>query len=50
MRIINGIIEGQLKEQKLINTKIQVIDTTAMPKNITYPTNSKLLHKVRARG
>jgi IS5 family transposase len=46
MRLIENVIKAQLFKENRISTKLQVVDTTAMEKNIAYPVDSHLL----ARG
>lgn len=46
MQVIEKILTGQLLKEKRISPKTQLIDTTAMEKNITYPVDTHLL----ARG
>ncbi len=46
MHLIENIIKAQLFEEKRISTKLQIVDTSAMEKNIAYPVDSHLL----ARG
>lgn len=49
MKAIERVINSQLLKEKRIDVKTQIVDTTAMEKNITYPTNGKLLMKGRTR-
>lgn len=49
MRLIEDILNSQLLAEKRINTRTQIVDTTAMEKNIAYPTDSNLLDKGRKR-
>ena len=49
MRLIEDVINSQLLAEKRINTKTQIVDTTAMEKNVAYPTDSNLLDKGRKR-
>jgi IS5 family transposase len=46
MHLIENVIKTQLFEEKRISTKLQIVDTTAVEKNIAYPVDSHLL----ARG
>lgn len=47
MRIVEAVIRDQLLEEKRIATKTQLVDSTAMEKNIAYPTDTDLLDKGR---
>jgi transposase, IS5 family len=49
MRLIEEVFNSQLLSEKRINTKTQIVDTTAMEKNVAYPTDSNLLDKGRKR-
>jgi IS5 family transposase len=45
MKLIENVIKIQLKKDNRISSKTQVVDTTAMEKNIVYPTDTSLLAK-----
>lgn len=45
MKVIEKVINGQLFQEGRIDRKTQVIDTTAMEKNIAYPVDSHLLDR-----
>lgn len=45
MQVIENVIKNQLKKNGKISGKTQVVDTTAMEKNIAYPTDTGLLAK-----
>ena len=45
MKVIEKVINGQLFQEGRIDRRTQVIDTTAMEKNISYPVGSNLLDR-----
>lgn len=45
MKVIEDIVRKQLVKERCIKTKTQVVDTTAMEKNIAYPTDTSLLNR-----
>lgn len=45
MRLVEDVIKLQLKKDSRISGRTQVVDTTAMEKNIAYPTDTSLLAK-----
>ena len=45
MRVIEKVINGQLFKEKRIDRRTQIIDTTAMEKNIAYPVDSHLIER-----
>jgi IS5 family transposase len=47
MRIVEAVIRDQLLEEKRIASKTQFVDSTAMEKNVAYPTDTDLLDKGR---
>jgi len=49
VRKIEEVIRDQLIEEKQISGKSQYVDTTAMEKNIAYPTDTNLLDQGRKR-
>lgn len=49
MRMIEQVIRDQLLAEKCIKPKSQFVDTTAMEKNVAYPTDTNLLNKGRER-
>jgi IS5 family transposase len=49
LRKIENVIKAQLLKEKRINTKTQLVDTTAMEKDVAYPTDSNLLDRGRQR-
>jgi IS5 family transposase len=49
MQTIEGIVRDQLLSEKRIASKSQFVDTTAMEKNVAYPTDTNLLDKGRRR-
>lgn len=49
VRRIEEVIREHLLDEKRISTKSQFVDTTAMEKNVAYPTDTNLLDKGRRR-
>lgn len=49
VRKIESVVRNQLLEEKRIAPKSQFVDTTAMEKNVAYPTDTNLLDKGRRR-
>lgn len=49
MRKVEQVIREQVLEEKRIAPKSQFVDTTAMEKNVAYPTDTALLDKGRRR-
>src|SRR5580658_1727825 len=49
MRFLESLIRDQLIAEGKVNAKSQFVDTTAMEKNIEYPTDTSLLNKGRER-
>jgi transposase, IS5 family len=49
MRKIEDVVRDQLLVEKRITPKSQFVDTTAMEKNVAYPTDTNLLDKGRRR-
>jgi len=45
MKLVEDVIKRQLKKDGRISGRTQVVDTTAMEKNIAYPTDTSLLAK-----
>lgn len=45
MSVIEKVINGQLFQEKRIDRRTQIVDTTAMEKNIAYPVDSHLLDR-----
>jgi IS5 family transposase len=49
MQTIESVIREQLLQEKRISPKAQFVDTTAMEKNVAYPTDTNLLDQGRRR-
>ncbi len=49
MRVIETIVHEHLLAEGRIQPKTQYVDTTAMPKNVEYPTDTSLLDKGRRK-
>lgn len=49
MSKVEEVVRDQLIEEKRIKTKSQFADTTAMEKNVSYPTDTNLLNRGRQR-
>ena len=47
--LVEGIIRDQLRQEKRVSPRTMRVDTTAMEKNVAYPTDSGLLQKGRVR-
>jgi IS5 family transposase len=46
---IENVVRDQLLKEKRISPKAEFVDTTAMEKNVAYPTDTNLLDKARRR-
>ena len=49
MRIIEAALLNDWHRKGLVKTRRVAVDTTAQPKNIAYPTDADLLHRIRER-
>ena len=49
MRLIEETVTRAWRAHGLVKTKRVLVDTTSQPKNIAYPTDADLLHKVREK-
>jgi IS5 family transposase len=49
MTLVEGVVTRAWSEVGLVKTKRVLVDTTSQPKNIAYPTDADLLHKVREK-
>lgn len=49
MKLIEEVVTRAWGELGLVKTKRVLVDTTAQPKDIAYPTDADLLHKIRGK-
>src|SRR5512137_1406117 len=49
MKQIEAVLLKAWSEMGLVKTRRVVVDTTAQPKNIAYPTDANLLYRIRAK-
>jgi IS5 family transposase len=49
MKQIEAVLLQAWSEMGLVKTKRVAVDTTAQPKNIAYPTDADLLHRIREK-
>jgi IS5 family transposase len=49
MKLVEEVVARSWGEHGLVKTKRGLVDTTSQPKNIAYPTDADLLHKVREK-
>jgi IS5 family transposase len=49
MKQIEAVLLKAWSEKGLVKTRRIAVDTTAQPKNITYPTDADLLHRIREK-
>lgn len=45
MRVIEKVVNGQLLQENRIDKRTQIVDSTAMEKNIAYPVDSHLINR-----